>query len=53
MKFLRFLWGFICGVWTLIVAVVAFMCGGASGFALGTSHSPRRVSYNSTYDKGT
>ena len=56
MKFLRFLFGFLCGVWTLIVATVAFIGGNISGYGLGKVGSEKssysgRVSYN-TFNRG-
>ena len=53
MKFLRFLWGFICGIWTLLVAVLGFLLGYSGGYGVGKDYgtrtsyiSPSRVSYD-------
>lgn len=57
MKFLRFLWGFICGVWTLIVAAIGFIVGGIVGYGLTKDTEPKRRDYGrisySDYRKGS
>ena len=57
MKFLRFLWGFICGVWTLIIAAIGFIVGGIVGYGLTKDTEPKRQDYGrisySDYRKGS
>lgn len=53
MKTLRFLWGFICGAWTLIVAVAAYLMGAGTACAVTENRRNNyRVNYDSTYSKG-
>lgn len=50
MKFLRFLWGFICGIWTLVIAIIGMIIGGTVGYELGNDDRPRRRDYSKPYD---
>lgn len=43
MKTIRFLWGFICGVWTLVVAVCAYLIGAGTAYNLTDNQRNHRV----------
>lgn len=49
MKFLRFLLGFICGIWTLIVTVIGFVAGGIIGYELAKDERSERPDYSRPY----
>lgn len=57
MKFLRFLWGFICGIWTLIATAIGFITGGIVVYGLTRDTQPKRQDYCRTsyseYKKGS